>query len=80
MTRFRSRSAAASMATAGLILLAGLSNQAPHAQSAPYALSDLGTLGGLTAQAQDINEAGQVVGYSTTSTNQGRAFLWQDGP
>jgi len=48
-------------------------------QPSAYALTDLGTLGGLNAQAFDINEAGQVVGYAATPTSQGHAFLWQNG-
>src|SRR5262245_11222997 len=44
-----------------------------------YTLTDLGTFGGLKAQAFDINEAGQVVGYAATPTSQGHAFLWQNG-
>jgi probable HAF family extracellular repeat protein len=43
-------------------------------------LKDLGTLGGgASAQAYDVNGAGQVVGYATNSSSQARAFLWQDG-
>ena len=80
MTRFRSRSAAA-IATAGLLLLHGFSEKAHHAQSTPgpYALTDLGTLGGLSAQAQHINDAGQVVGSAASGTSGGRAFVWQNG-
>jgi probable HAF family extracellular repeat protein len=46
-----------------------------------YTVTELGFLGnsGLTTQAYDLNEAGQVVGYSVTPTNQGHAFLWEDG-
>src|SRR5262245_15963232 len=38
-----------------------------------YALTDLGTLGGDYSYAYDLNQAGQVVGYS------GHAFLWNNG-
>jgi probable HAF family extracellular repeat protein len=45
-----------------------------------YALIDLGNLGGAqSAQAYDINEAGQVVGYATSAAGPQRAFLWSDG-
>jgi probable HAF family extracellular repeat protein len=45
-----------------------------------YALTDLGTLGGgSTAQAYDINEAGQVVGYAYTASLKQHGFLWTDG-
>jgi probable HAF family extracellular repeat protein len=46
---------------------------------AVYTLTDLGTLGGLSAQAHDLNEAGQVVGSSTTAASEPHAFRWQDG-
>ena len=51
-----------------------------HAQSTPgpYTLTDLGTLGGGSTQAYALNDAGQVVGYSTGSVGT-RAFLWQAG-
>ena len=45
----------------------------------PYALTDLGTLGGLSAQAQHINDAGQVVGSAASGSSGGRAFVWQNG-
>jgi probable HAF family extracellular repeat protein len=45
-----------------------------------YALTDLGNLGGpQSAQAYDINDVGQVVGYATSAAGPQRAFLWQDG-
>src|SRR5439155_3857824 len=43
-------------------------------------MTDLGTLLGHTQSiAFDINEAGQVVGYSYTSSSVFGAFLWQNG-
>ena len=45
----------------------------------PYVLTDLGTLGGLSAPAYDINEAGDIVGSSTTAALKARAFVWRNG-
>ena len=43
---------------------------------AAYALTDLG---GAFSFANDINEAGQVVGSATTASGQSHAFLWENG-
>src|SRR5437667_8167708 len=42
-------------------------------------MTDLGTLGGSTARAYDINDKGQVVGVSSTSSGLYHACLWEDG-
>ncbi len=42
-------------------------------------MTDLGTLGGNDSRATSINDRGQVVGISTTTSGEYRAFLWQDG-
>jgi probable HAF family extracellular repeat protein len=42
-------------------------------------LRDLGTLGGDSAVAWDINDRGQVVGESLTSDGSTHAFLWEKG-
>lgn len=41
--------------------------------------TDLGTLGGQQSSAQDINDAGQVVGNSLLPDGSVRATLWQNG-
>jgi probable HAF family extracellular repeat protein len=40
---------------------------------------DLGTLGGAYSYAADINDHGQVVGYTNIVTGEGRPFLWEKG-
>jgi probable HAF family extracellular repeat protein len=42
----------------------------------PYAVVDLGTLGGTGSAATDINNAGQVVGWAQNAAGARRAFLW----
>jgi probable HAF family extracellular repeat protein len=49
-------------------------------QALVYTARDIGTLGGYNAQAADINNRGQVVGFSSYDTSSlfVHAFLWQD--
>ena len=58
-----------------------ITHHAPQAADAPgpYVLTDLGTLGGLSAQAFDINEAGDIVGSATNAALRLRAFVWRNG-
>jgi probable HAF family extracellular repeat protein len=54
--------------------------QSEFAPASPgYDLIDLGTLGGPSSQASDINSRGQIVGFSTPATGANHAFLWTDG-
>jgi uncharacterized membrane protein len=40
-------------------------------------MQDIGTLGGSFSGANNINDKGQVVGYSATATGQNHAFIWE---
>ena len=42
-------------------------------------MTDLGTLGGATSSVVAIDNAGQVIGNSTTNTGVTHAFIWQNG-
>ena len=44
-----------------------------------WALTDLGTLGGKTSSASAMNERGEIVGGSATSSGAIHAFLWRKG-
>lgn len=48
---------------------------------AVYMITDLGTLGGGTSHATDINNNGQIIGYSHNEAldNHERAFMWERG-
>lgn len=72
-----------------LLALAGLAIALPSSarpEGGTYTFTDLGTLGGLESVAYGLNDAGQVVGWSTIpacTTANGfpcrRAFLWENG-
>lgn len=58
---------------AGLLL-------AVHANAAAeYMVTDLGTLGGNCAEANGLNNRGQVVGWSLDADGRHQAFVWQNG-
>ncbi len=51
----------------------------PLAAAPEYRIVDIGTLGGTSSKAWDINNQGQVVGSAALSTGFNRAFLWTPG-
>ncbi|MGB2714428.1 MAG: Calx-beta domain-containing protein [Vicinamibacterales bacterium] len=70
-----SRTSTAVFATFAVILFTVLGSEAPRGAAPPYTVIDLGTFGTVqSAQAVDVNDAGQVVGVAGN-----RAFLWQNG-
>jgi len=57
---------------------AGLALASP-AGAAAYDVVDLGTLGGASSGATDLNNAGAVVGWSATASGHVHAVVWRDG-
>ena len=51
----------------------------PIFAGASYSIQDLGNLGRPSAGATDINELGQVIGWSQTLSWETHAFLWENG-
>jgi probable HAF family extracellular repeat protein len=64
--------AALAVAAAGLVLAA-------PAGAASYRVIDLGTLGGATSAANDINESGAIVGWARTASGRVHAVIWRNG-
>lgn len=65
----------ARVAAISLLMLSALATEVPRGAATSYIVTDLGTFGTVqSAQAFELNEAGQVVGRAAT-----RAFLWQNG-
>jgi len=64
-----------------LLISALLSSASAHAawQVGTVTVTDLGTLGGPRSAALDINESGQIVGWSDTPLAHTRGFLYQNG-
>ena len=62
------------LATVALILFSALGSDAPRGAAPPYTVIDLGTFGTVqSAQAFDVNDAGQVVGVpAATAHSSGR--------
>jgi probable HAF family extracellular repeat protein len=68
--------------TIALFVVYPLTRPASAESSSPnpvYTVTDLGTLGGSTSIARDINDCGQVVGQSLNASGQNRGFLWEEG-
>lgn len=78
MTRRRSRFVLVAT-TLALVLASSSEGRRAASPPGPYVLTDLGTLGGLSAQANDLNQDGEVVGYATNASSRGRAYVWSNG-
>ena len=63
------------LATAGILLaLVSLSFLPAAAQS--YTVTDLGSLGGKTAEGFAVNDLGQVAGFSLDKSGKEHAIMW----
>jgi uncharacterized membrane protein len=67
---------------ASLTILAALAASlvpAAPAGAAAYQVIDLGTLGGASSGATDLNDAGAAAGWSRTASGQVHAVVWRAG-
>ena len=62
-----------------LLALSGAGTVPAARGAAAYTITEIGTLGGPTSLATDVNATGQVVGAADTAAGQSHAFLWADG-
>src|SRR5262245_48058047 len=69
----------AGWATVALLCLLAHRASVSAATAPRYTVQELGTLGGATSRAFGINDAGQVVGSTTSASNGSRAFRWTKG-
>lgn len=60
-----------------LLLVASVTLSSP-AYALSYTITDLGTFGGLTSNAEDISDNGEVVGNATTTDRRPYAFLYSN--
>lgn len=63
----------------GLVLFGVVSLVSTVSAEVRYTVTDLGTLGGNSTFVNNLNNLGQVVGYSTTADGRDHAFLYADG-
>lgn len=74
----RAWTSAGRLLTVVAVAAGGLSVAAP-AGAASYRVVDLGTLGGASSGATDLNDAGAVVGWSRTAAGRIHAVVWRAG-
>jgi probable HAF family extracellular repeat protein len=79
MTPRRSTALHAALAVSGLTLLLASGPGLRPAAAGQYLVQEIGTLGGNTSVATAINDAGQVIGFSTTAAGSQHAFLFSNG-
>src|SRR5690242_13151067 len=75
----RTRRRAARLVAALAIAAAAALALAAPAGAANYRVIDLGTLGGATSAANDINESGAIVGWAKTASGRVHAVIWRNG-
>ena len=71
--------AAALLLSAVALFIGFGTRQASASGATSYTVKDLGTLGGPGSSPSDINDNGQVVGYSDSNADYPHAFLYENG-